>query len=305
MTSTHTVRVGGKVFAVQTGGAGIPLLLLHAFPLDHGMWEAQAPLAESVRMIVPDQRGFGRTPSDPPIASIAAMADDAVAVLDALHVTEPAFVCGVSMGGYVAQHVAARYPERVRGLILCDTKFAADSPEARAGRAGLSAKVGRRGAGLLADTMLSTLLAQSDEARAQPRRTAIEDLLRQTIARQTVATIQAALAAMGDRPDMTDTMRRLAIPTLLVVGEEDTFTPPAIMQRMESILPDARLLIVPRAGHMVPLEAPEVFNAAVVEFLRAVVAHDAVATPDRSKGAGAVATATVNSGRATPGVRRC
>jgi alpha-beta hydrolase superfamily lysophospholipase len=104
---------------------------------------------------------------------------------------------------------------------------------------------------------------------------------------------------------MTDTMRRLAIPTLLVVGEEDTFTPPAIMQRMESILPDARLLIVPRAGHMVPLEAPEVFNAAVVEFLRAVVAHDAVATPDRSKGAGAVATATVNSGRATPGVRRC
>jgi pimeloyl-ACP methyl ester carboxylesterase len=94
MTSTHTVRVGGKVFAVQTGGAGIPLLLLHAFPLDHGMWEAQAPLAESVRMIVPDQRGFGRTPSDPPIASIAAMADDAVAVLDALHVTEPAFVWG-------------------------------------------------------------------------------------------------------------------------------------------------------------------------------------------------------------------
>lgn len=279
MTSTHTLSIGPTPFAVHTCGSGIPLLLLHAFPLDHGMWEAQEPLADAVRIIAPDQRGFGATPGEPPIASIAGMADDAVAVLDALHVAEPAFVCGVSMGGYVAQHVAARHPERVRGLILCDTKLDADTPEARAGRAGLSAKVGRRGAGLLADTMLGTLLAQSPQARAELRRAAIEELLRQTIARQSVATIQAALAAMGDRPDMTDMMRSLAIPTLLVVGEEDTFTPPAIMQRMESILPDARLLIVPQAGHLVPLEAPEVFNAVALEFLHAVAGRGGAATP--------------------------
>ena len=185
------------------------------------------------------------------------------------------------MGGYIAQHVAARHPERVRGLILCDTKLDADTPEARAGRAGLAAKVGRRGAGLLADTMLGTLLAQSAEARGRARRPAIEELLRQTIARQPVATIQAALAAMGERPDMTETMQSLPIPTLLVVGEEDTFTPPAIMQRMESILPDARLLIVPQAGHLVPLEVPEVFNAAVLAFLHAVAGHGGTATPDR------------------------
>lgn len=281
MTSTHTLSVGATPFAVHTRGSGIPLLLLHAFPLDHRMWEAQESLAESVRLIVPDQRGFGSTPAQPPIASIAALADDAVAVLDALHVTEPAFVGGVSMGGYVAQHVAARHPDRVRGLILCDTKLDADTPEARTGRAGLAAKVGRRGAGILAETMLGTLLAQSDEARAQSRRAAIEELLRQTIHRQPVATIQAALAAMGDRPDMTDTMRSLAIPTLLIVGEEDTFTPPAIMQRMEAILPDAQLLIVPHAGHLVPLEAPTVFNAAVLEFLHAVVGRGAAAAPSR------------------------
>jgi pimeloyl-ACP methyl ester carboxylesterase len=279
MTATHAVSLGDTPFAVHTRGSGIPLLLLHAFPLDHGMWEAQEPLADAVRIIAPDQRGFGATPGEPPIASIAAMADDAVAVLDALHVAEPAFVCGVSMGGYVAQHVAARHRERVRGLILCDTKLDADTPEARAGRVGLAAKVGRRGAGLLADTMLGTLLAQSPEARTEPRRAAIEELLRQTIHRQSVSTIQAALAAMGDRPDMTDAMRSLAIPTLLVVGQEDTFTPPAMMQRMESILPDARLLIVPRAGHLVPLEAPEVFNAAVLEFLHAVAGRGGEAMP--------------------------
>ncbi len=281
MTSTHTLTIGATPFAVHTRGSGIPLLLLHAFPLDHSMWEAQEPLADAVRIIAPDQRGFGATPGEPTITSIGAMADDAVAVLDALHVAEPAFVCGVSMGGYIAQHVAARHPERVRGLILCDTKLDADTPEARAGRAGLAAKVGRRGAGLLADTMLGTLLAQSAEARGRARRPAIEELLRQTIARQPVATIQAALAAMGQRPDMTETMQSLPIPTLLVVGEEDTFTPPAIMQRMESILPDARLLIVPQAGHLVPLEVPEVFNAAVLAFLHAVAGHGGTATPDR------------------------
>ncbi len=281
MTSTHTLTIGATPFAVHTRGSGIPLLLLHAFPLDHSMWEAQEPLADAVRIIAPDQRGFGATPGEPTITSIGAMADDAVAVLDALHVAEPAFVCGVSMGGYIAQHVAARHPERVRGLILCDTKLDADTPEARAGRAGLAAKVGRRGAGLLADTMLGTLLAQSAEARGRARRPAIEELLRQTIARQPVATIRAALAAMGQRPDMTETMQSLPIPTLLVVGEEDTFTPPAIMQRMESILPDARLLIVPQAGHLVPLEVPEVFNAAVLAFLHAVAGHGGTATPDR------------------------
>lgn len=281
MPATHRLDIGGTPFAVHTRGAGVPLLLLHAFPLDHGMWEAQEPLAESVRLIAPDQRGFGGTAGDPPIASIAGMADDAVALLDSLHIDEPAFVCGVSMGGYVAQHVAARHPDRVRGLILCDTKLDADTPEARAGREALSAKVGRIGTSILADAMLGKLLGQSEAARAAVRRPAIEDLLRRTIERQPVETIRASLAAMGGRPDMTEVMRNVHVPTLLVVGEEDTFTPPDVMQRMQSIFPDARLLIVPHAGHLVPLEAPEVFNAAVVEFLGMVAARDAAAAPTR------------------------
>jgi pimeloyl-ACP methyl ester carboxylesterase len=83
-----------------------------------------------------------------------------------------------------------------------------------------------------------------------------------------VATIQAALAALGDRPDMTDAMRRCRVPTLLVVGADDAITPPSCLQTAEALMPDARLLIVPRAGHMTPLEAPAVFNAAVVAFLQ-------------------------------------
>lgn len=255
--------------AVHTAGAGLPLLLLHAFPLDHEMWARQAPLAESLRVIAPDLRGFGSSEGTGP-ESIAQLADDAVSLLDALHVAGPAVVCGVSMGGYVAQHVAARHPSRVAALVLVDTKLEADTAEARAGRVDLAGKVGRLGQSILADAMLPRLLAaprsDADEATLA-RHAENQALLRSLITRQRVPTIQAALAALGDRPDMTEAMRHVGVPTLLVVGAEDQITPPACLEAAEAIIPNAKLLIVPAAGHLVPLEAPDVFNRAVAEFL--------------------------------------
>lgn len=264
--TTHHVPVRDTRLAVHTAGSGLPLLLLHGFPLDHRMWSRQEPLAEQVRLIVPDQRGFGGSTGPGP-ESIPQLADDAVALLDALHVAGPAVVCGLSMGGYVAQHVAVRHPDRVAALILVDTRLEADTPEVRAGRVDLAAKVGRLGQGLVADAMIPRLLAASPEALATAGRSEIEAELRRMIASQPVATIQAALAALGARPDMTEALRHLHVPTLLVVGAEDTLTPPACMEEAERVIPAARLLIVPRAGHMTPLESPAVFNAAVMEFL--------------------------------------
>lgn len=252
--------------AVHTSGAGLPLLLLHAFPLDHSMWREQAALAEHVRLIVPDQRGFGASPGPGP-DSIAQLAADAVALLDALHVSR-AVVCGVSMGGYVAQHVAAGHPDRVAALVLVDTRLEADGPEGRAARADLAAKVGRLGQAIVADAMVPRLLAAS--AGAAPGRAAQEAALRDTIRAQPVATIQAALAALADRPDMREPLRQVRVPALLVVGAEDGITPPECLEAAERILPAARLLVVPGAGHLVPLEAPAVFNAALLEFLREV-----------------------------------
>jgi 3-oxoadipate enol-lactonase len=267
MAARHHVPVGDTRLAVHTAGSGIPLVLLHAFPLDHVMWQRQATLAERVRLIVPDLRGFGGSGGSVP-GSIAQLADDTVALLDALHVAGPAVICGISMGGYIAQHVAARHPHRVAAVILADTRFEADSAEARAGRADLAAKVGRLGLGILADAMIPRLLADSDEARAAADRPAIEAILRQSITSQSVATVQAALAALGDRPDMTESMRSLQVPTLLVAGAEDAITPRECLEAAEALLPNAKLLIVPAAGHLPPLEQPEVFNAAVLEFLR-------------------------------------
>jgi len=264
--AVHHVAAGDARLAVHTAGSGIPLVLLHAFPLDHSMWVGQEPLADRLRLIVPDQRGFGASTGAVP-TSIEQLADDAVALLDALHVAGPAVICGVSMGGYVAQHVAVRHPARVAALVLVDTRLEADTPEALAARVDLAGKVGRLGTGILADAMVPRLLAASGEARDRPGRAAVETLLRDTIRAQPVATIQAALAALGARPDMTGAMGRVDVPTLLVVGAEDGITPPECLAAAERIVPRSRLLVVPQAGHLTPLERPAVFNAAVLDFL--------------------------------------
>ncbi|NBT14272.1 MAG: alpha/beta fold hydrolase [Planctomycetia bacterium] len=266
---THHVQLPGVRLAVHTRGSGLPLLLLHAFPLDHSMWAGQDDLADEFRLIVPDQRGFGRSDGPPP-ASIAQLADDAVALLDALHVAQPAVIGGLSMGGYVAQHVAARHPDRVRALILADTRLEADTPEARATRGELAAAVGRLGPEVVASAMIPNLLARSQHARSNPARPTIEAALERTIRATPAATITAALAALGARPDMVDAMRRVGVPVLLVVGAEDTITPPACMERAEQVFERPRRLVIPHCGHLAPLEDAAAFNAAVRAFLREV-----------------------------------
>ncbi|MEI6240469.1 MAG: alpha/beta fold hydrolase [Planctomycetia bacterium] len=275
----HHIALPDTSLAVHTRGSGLPLLLLHGFPLDHTMWAGQDPLADEVRLIVPDQRGFGHSPGPPP-ASIAQLADDAVALLDALHVAEPAVVCGLSMGGYVAEHVAAKHPHRVRAVILVDTKLEDDTPEARAAREKLAATVARVGQEAVAEAMIPNLLASSDAGRARPARAAVEEQLRRTIHATPVATITAALAALAARPDMVEPMRAVTVPVLLVVGAEDTITPPECMQRAERVLREPQLLIMPHCGHLAPLEDPDTFNAAVRAFLREVAGHGAVPPAD-------------------------
>jgi len=268
---TTMVSIGDTSLAVQICGSGPPLVLLHAFPLDHTMWHRVSTLADNARLIIPDQRGFGCSkgsdPEKPEITSIAQLADDVAKLLDTLGIDEPATIAGISMGGYVAQHVAVRHSEKVSRLILIDTKFSADTPEAQENRAHLAATVGRVGQHVLADAMVPNLLAPTDAARSQPERTANEEFLRDCIGKQSVATIQAALKALADRPDMSEPMQHVEKPILLICGSEDTITPPAVMKSMEKILSQGRLLVVSDAGHLVPLEAPAVFHEAVRSFL--------------------------------------
>lgn len=268
---------GGRTLAVREAGEGVAVVLLHGFPLDHAMWEGQwalvAPggsLEGQARLVVPDLAGFGGS-DGPATPSIAGMADDVAALLDAVTPDRPAVVCGLSMGGYVAQHLAARHRDRLAGLVLVDTKLEADSDEARAARRDLGERVARVGPRIAAEAMVPRLVARGTDAAidaAPPGRAAIEDRLRHTIEATSVATIRTALEALAERPDMSAAAARFDLPTLLVVGAEDAITPPECLERAARTIPRSELVVVPRCGHMTPLEDPAAFNVALAAFVR-------------------------------------
>src|SRR5579885_1621356 len=123
-------------------GAGPVLAFLHGFPLDHSMWDAQRREFRSThRVIIPDQRVFGRTPCGDRSASIDQFADDFAALLDALEISEPITLCGLSMGGCVAFAFARKHPERLKALIICDARAGIDTPETAANRLKMAEKV--------------------------------------------------------------------------------------------------------------------------------------------------------------------
>ena len=269
----------GRRMRLWTAGSGEALLLLHGFPLDHRMWDGQralvAPggaLAGRFRLLAPDLPGFGASPA-PAATSIAAMADD-VAALVAAAAGGPAVVCGLSMGGYVAQHLAARHPGLLRGLVLVDTRLEADTPEARAARADLAARVERLGAGIAAEAMLPRLVSRGPGAALDtppvPRRPRVEEDLRGTIGATSCDTIRRALGALAERPDMTAAAAAFDLPTLLVVGADDAITPPECLEHAAAVIPGARLAVVPGCGHLTPLEDPPAFNAALAAFLESL-----------------------------------
>ncbi len=274
----HRVPIGnGRRLTVREIGSGLPIVFLHGFPLDHSMWAGQWPLATAggilagrVRLVAPDLAGFGGS-DGPATGSIAAMAEDVVAMLDGLGIQERVVVCGLSMGGYVAQHLAVSHADRLAGLVLVDTKLEADTPEARAARADLSERVGRVGTRIAAEAMVPRLLASGPGAavdRGLAGRIAVEERLRRTIEASPVATIQTALAALADRPDMVAAAASLDLPTLLVVGADDTITPPECLVRAGATIVGSSLAVVPRCGHMTPLEDPAAFNALLAAFLQ-------------------------------------
>ena len=282
-----TTLADGRRIVVRQAGTGVPVVLLHGFPLDHTMWDGQWELVAaggaldgSARLIAPDLAGFGGS-DGPTSSSIAGMADEVVAILDALGCHEPVVACGLSMGGYVVQHLAARHPDRLRGIVLVDTKLEADTPAARAGRVDLSERVGRSGARIAAEALAPRLLAPRLLALGSGR-SALETRLRETIQQTAVATIRTALAALGDRPDMTAAATDFVHPTLLVVGAEDGITPPECLERAAAVIRHAELEIVAGCGHMTPMEDPPAFNARLASFLRERVV---TAPPTRPQGA--------------------
>jgi 3-oxoadipate enol-lactonase len=249
-------------------GEGVPLLLLHAFPLSRRMWQPQlAGLAGGCRLLAPDLPGFGGSPPWPAAACrMEDMAAAAVARLDTAGVAA-AVVCGLSMGGYVALALYENFRERVRGLVLADTR-AADDDEAGRGRRLESARAVESGGAPALAALASSLVPKLIAAGTRSARPDLVAWLHREIAAAPPAGIAAAQRGMAERPDRTPLLPRIAVPTLVVAGEEDEITPAAESAVLRDRIPGARLATIAGAGHLSSLEQPEAFNGALREFLR-------------------------------------
>ncbi len=236
------------------------LLLLHPFPFDRRVWAPQVEeLAAEYPVLAVDLPGFGDSPPADD-ANLDAWADRVDELLEATVGSRPVVVAGLSMGGYVALRLAARHPERLEALILADTRAHADTPESRAARDEAAAMVRTQGVGAIAEGLLEKLFSPD----AEP---GLVQEAREIMLEQSPEAVATALAAMRDRPDSTEVLDGISVPTLVVAGAEDVPTPPADAEAMYRRIPRAWLVRIPCAGHLSNLEAPEEFNAAVRGFL--------------------------------------
>jgi pimeloyl-ACP methyl ester carboxylesterase len=243
-------------------GRGDALVLLHGFPLDRRMWDAQVErLSDHYRVIAPDLRGFGRSVRHDPF-TIESLADDIHLFLEQLMAC-PCVLAGLSMGGYVALAYAKKYQSDLRGLILVDTKAAGDTAEGRQGREKMIELVRLSGAQAVSEQMLPKMLAPGT---LQSRPDVVKNM-RTMMEACSPKTIEHALAAMRDRPDRTGELPAIKVPALVVVGDADAITPPDEAEVTAKAIPSAKLETIRGAGHMSPMEQPEQVNRAIERFM--------------------------------------
>ena len=248
--------------AYDDGGAGTPCLFVHGFPHNRSLWTPQLQgLTVNVRCLAPDLRGFGETTVLPPF-SMARYADDLAALLDVLHV-DKAVVAGLSMGGYVVFEFWRRHPDRVRALVLCNTRAGADSLEAKEKRRAQMTVAREHGSSAIADSMMTGMLGKT----TREKRPEITNEVHRMISSAPVEGLVGALQAMIDRPDSTPTLATINVPTLVVTGDEDTIIPVEEARALHAGIRGSKLEIISGAGHLSNLERPSAFNHVFSEFL--------------------------------------
>ena len=244
-------------------GTADPLLLLHAFPLNGRMFDTQLEaLSNARRVIVPDFPGFGRSPRTPAQPDVGYYAGCVRGLLDRLEIPR-VVLGGVSMGGYVAFECVRAFPERISGLVLANTRPDPDSEEIRSTRKEMALRVARDGIGVLPDIQMERLLSP----RTRENDGGLVEKVRAIILENTPDGAVAALGAMRERPDSTTTLGEIAVPTLVIGGEDDSISSPEVMGGMAEKIPGSRLVTLPNVGHLSNLEDPDGFNGAVKEFL--------------------------------------
>jgi pimeloyl-ACP methyl ester carboxylesterase len=251
---------------VSDMGQGPVVVMLHALLLDHSMFDAQSQAIanQGFRVITPSYAGHGNSQRVGGTPSVEAMADQVFAVLETLHVEEPVVLGGLSMGGYVTFAAWDKYRDRIRSVLLMDTRALPDTAEEAANRHRACELIRKAGSvGPLAATMLPRLLGKTTVGHKPTVWKRVAEVLDTT----EVEAACDALIALASRPDRRPMLPSIDVPSLILVGEEDIISPPAEMREIAAAMPNAAFEIVPKAGHLATIEAPEEVNRSLLRFL--------------------------------------
>ncbi|NGY65618.1 alpha/beta fold hydrolase [Lentzea sp. NEAU-D13] len=256
-----TANVNGITIGYDDEGTGDDVLVLvHGHPFDRSMWRPQVEhfTAAGWRVIAADLRGYGETTVVPGITTLDVFAHDIAGLLDHLGV-EKFVLAGLSMGGQIVMECARTFPERLRGLVLADTFAQAETPQGRKNRNDMADRLLREGMSGYATEVLWKMVA--------PHNTAAGEHVANMMHNASPEGAAAALRGRAERPDYTATLEAITVPTLVVVGSDDEYTPVKDAEYMHERVPGSTLVVVDGAAHMPNLERPEVFNKAVAELL--------------------------------------
>jgi len=267
--ATQRIKSGDAEVVYRVLGEGPPVILLHPFPVNHEFW---LPAANAVtaryRVILPDLRGHGDSEVGEGPATMEKHAADLARVMDDAEVGRAPLI-GISIGGYVLFEFWRRHRGRVAALGLWDTKATADSAEGKAARLQAANEVMERGTEPFFASMIPRLLGKSTR---EMRPDLVDGALRmmRKMSPQDVALVQRGMA---DRPDSVDTLKAINVPTVLVIGEEDTLTGTADAELMRRHIPNAQLHVISKAGHYSPWERPEEAGKLLRQFLDKISWH--------------------------------
>jgi pimeloyl-ACP methyl ester carboxylesterase len=274
---------GARQHYFDTGrSAGIPeedvIVFIHGFPHDHRLWDGQVEAFKSrFRVVTYDVRGFGKSEAGDGLFLIDFFVEDFIALLDHLHIRR-AIVCGLSMGGYVALRAIELHPERFRALVLCDTASKADTNAAKKKRADSIRTLRQKGLEAFIDEYADGVFLP-ENLRGHPE---LLERFRKMVGGNSPRSIGAGFIAMAARPDTTDSLRLIRVPTLVVAGEKDPILSATL--EMQRKIPGSKLKIIPHAGHLSNLEAPEAFNSRLEKFLDGLAPRRRPQPPQKSAG---------------------
>ncbi|MBK9254077.1 MAG: alpha/beta hydrolase [Saprospiraceae bacterium] len=251
----------------EIGSGSKTILFLHGFPFDKSSWDKQLNFLEKkgYKTFALDIRGFGNSTSGTKTFSIDRFADDLIQFMD-LKGIKKAVVCGLSMGGYILLNVVSRYPDRLNGIILCDTQCLADSQEAKQKRMDTIQKLTENGAGEFADGFIQKVFFQ--KALEQKKDLVIKT--KSIILKTSIASLKSGLEAIAGRNNTCSVLSEITMPALIICGKEDVITPPALSKEMHKNIKNSTLCLIENAGHLSNLERPIAFNNALFKFLHSV-----------------------------------